>query len=221
MASLSVRAPEVTALTLAPSSFMRNTLGFWRSMSTAPMKISHGRPKRAHTVATATPCWPAPVSAMMRVLPMRRASWIWPRQLLILCAAGVIELVALEVDLGAAQVLGEALGEVERARPAGVVGVEIGQLLLEGGVGFRLVVGALQVEDQRHQRLGDEAAAEHAEEAKIVRPSPKRIELRLFGLASSSLPFDQCTFRSVIPASCRRYARHEGGDPRNSPITRG
>ena len=63
---------------------MRNTLGFWRSTSVAPMKISHGRPKRAHTVATATPCWPAPVSAMMRVLPMRRASRIWPRQLLIL-----------------------------------------------------------------------------------------------------------------------------------------
>ena len=38
----------------------------------------------AHTVATATPCWPAPVSAMMRVLPMRLASRIWPRQLLIL-----------------------------------------------------------------------------------------------------------------------------------------
>ncbi len=29
---------------------------------------------------------PAPVSAMMRVLPMRRASRIWPMQLLILCA---------------------------------------------------------------------------------------------------------------------------------------
>ena len=32
------------------------------------------------------PCWPAPVSAMMRVLPMRLASRIWPMQLLILCA---------------------------------------------------------------------------------------------------------------------------------------
>ena len=82
------------------------------------MKISHGRPKRAHTVATATPCWPAPVSAMMRVLPMRLASRICPRQLLILCAAGVVELVALEVDLGAAEMLRQALGEIERARAA-------------------------------------------------------------------------------------------------------
>ena len=38
------------------------------------------------TVAVATPCCPAPVSAMMRVLRMRRASRIWPSVLLILCA---------------------------------------------------------------------------------------------------------------------------------------
>ena len=38
------------------------------------------------TVAVATPCWPAPVSAMSRFLPMRRASSAWPTQLLILCA---------------------------------------------------------------------------------------------------------------------------------------
>ena len=28
----------------------------------------HSSPKRAHTVAVATPCWPAPVSAMIRAL---------------------------------------------------------------------------------------------------------------------------------------------------------
>src|ERR1035437_10612691 len=43
-------------------------------------------PKRAQTVAVATPCWPAPVSAMIRVLPIRRASRIWPRALLSLWA---------------------------------------------------------------------------------------------------------------------------------------
>jgi hypothetical protein len=42
--------------------------------------------KSAQTVAVATPCCPAPVSAMMRRLPMRRASKIWPMVLLILCA---------------------------------------------------------------------------------------------------------------------------------------
>ncbi|CFN68621.1 Uncharacterised protein [Bordetella pertussis] len=37
-------------------------------------------------MAVATPCWPAPVSAMTRGLPMRRASSAWPMQLLTLCA---------------------------------------------------------------------------------------------------------------------------------------
>jgi hypothetical protein len=50
------------------------------------MYTTHSRPTRAATVAVATPCWPAPVSAMMRRLPMRRASRIWPIVLLILCA---------------------------------------------------------------------------------------------------------------------------------------
>ena len=36
-------------------------------------------------MALATPCWPAPVSAMTRVLPIRLASSAWPRTLLILC----------------------------------------------------------------------------------------------------------------------------------------
>jgi tryptophan synthase beta chain len=36
--------------------------------------------------AEARPCWPAPVSAITRALPMRFASRAWPRALLILCA---------------------------------------------------------------------------------------------------------------------------------------
>ena len=36
-------------------------------------------------VAVATPCCPAPVSAMMRFVPMRRATMIWPSTLLTLC----------------------------------------------------------------------------------------------------------------------------------------
>jgi hypothetical protein len=50
------------------------------------MYTTHGRPSRAATVAAATPCMPAPVSAMMRFLPMRLASSAWPMVLLILCA---------------------------------------------------------------------------------------------------------------------------------------
>ena len=39
-----------------------------------------------------------------------------------LVRAGVVQLVALEVDLGAAEMLGQALGEIERARPADIMG---------------------------------------------------------------------------------------------------
>ena len=50
------------------------------------MYTTQGRPIRAHTVAVATPCCPAPVSAMMRFLPSRLASRICPTVLLILWA---------------------------------------------------------------------------------------------------------------------------------------
>ena len=39
----------------------------------------------AHAVAVATPCWPAPVSAITRDLPIRLVSSAWPSTLLILC----------------------------------------------------------------------------------------------------------------------------------------
>ena len=48
-------------------------------------RCTRGRAARTPS-RVATPCWPAPVSAMMRVLPMRRASSAWPSALLILCA---------------------------------------------------------------------------------------------------------------------------------------
>ena len=85
-ASFSVFVPAVTGTTSVPSSFMRATLGACRRMSSSPMYTTHGRPRRAHAVALATPCWPAPVSAMMRSLPRRLAINAWPRALLILCA---------------------------------------------------------------------------------------------------------------------------------------
>ena len=64
---------------------MRNTLSAWRSTSTAPMNTRQSSPNSAAAVAVATPCWPAPVSAITRCLPMRRVSSAWPSTLLILC----------------------------------------------------------------------------------------------------------------------------------------
>ena len=86
IASFSVAPPSVTACTFAPSIFMRETFGACRATSVAPMKTSHSMPKSAATVAVATPCIPAPVSAMSRLLPIRRASSAWPTVLFTLCA---------------------------------------------------------------------------------------------------------------------------------------
>ena len=87
-----------------------------------------------------------------------------------LVRAGVIELVALEVDLGAAQMLGQPLGEIERARPADIMFEEAVELGLEGGIGFRVLIGLLEFEDERHQGFGDEAAAIDAEQPLFVGP---------------------------------------------------
>ena len=103
------------------------------------------RPKRAQAVAVATPCWPAPVSAMMRFLPMRRASRIWPMHVVDLVRAGVVQLVALEIDLGAAEMLGQALGEIERAGPADIMFEEAVELGLEARVGLGVLVGLLEL----------------------------------------------------------------------------
>jgi len=75
-----------TGRTSAPSARMRSTFGCWRSTSSAPMNTTHCKPNLAHIVAVATPCMPAPVSAMTRGLPMRLASMIWPSTLFTLCA---------------------------------------------------------------------------------------------------------------------------------------
>ena len=104
-----------------------------------------------------------------------------------LVRAGVIELVALEIDFRAAELLGQALGEIERARAAHVMLEEMIELGLERRVGLGGPVGLLQRQDQRHQRLGDEASAINAETPALVRALAERIGL--LELAHSFNPF--------------------------------
>jgi hypothetical protein len=91
-----------------------------------------------------------------------------------LVRAGVVQVLALEVDLRAAIVRGQPLGEIERRRPAGSSS-EVIHLGLERGIGLGGAIGALEIEDQRHQRLGDEAAAVDAEAALIVGAVPQAV----------------------------------------------
>ena len=64
--------------------------------------------------------------------------------------------------------LAQPLGVIERAWPADIVFEEILKLGLERGIGLRIIVGLFEFEDERHQRLGDEAAAIDAEETSFI-----------------------------------------------------
>ena len=85
-----------------------------------------------------------------------------------LVGAGVVELLALEIDFGAAAMRRHAFGEVERRRPADIVRQIIVHLGLERRVGPRGRVGLLEIENDRHQGLGHEPSAEQAEMAALV-----------------------------------------------------
>src|SRR5512143_905838 len=83
---------------------------------------------------------------------------------------------------------GEALGEIERRRAADVVLQMAVHLGLEGRVLLRLVVGLLQIEDQRHQRLGDETPAVEAEMPALVRAGAEGIGLNVHGPHPTGIP---------------------------------
>src|SRR3546814_13308979 len=78
-----------------------------------------------------------------------------------LVRAGVVEILALEVNLCAkafagvpAQMLGQPFGEPQRARTADIIFQQIVELGLERRIGLRGAIVALEVEEQRHQRFG-------------------------------------------------------------------
>ena len=72
---------------------------------------------------------------------------------------GVSQVLALEVDARAAQLVGQALGVTERGGPPDIVAQQAGELGLESRVGLGLKVGALQFGHRRHEHLGHELPA--------------------------------------------------------------
>ena len=78
----------------------------------------------------ATPCCPAPVSAMMRLLPMRLASSAWPSALLILCAPVCVRSSRLRKMRAPPRGFGaRRVGLVERRRPPDVVLQQVVELV--------------------------------------------------------------------------------------------
>ena len=92
-----------------------------------------------------------------------------------LVRAGVVELVALQIELGAAEMPGQPLGEIERARPPDIMFEVIVELGLKAGVGARRGIGRLDRQHQRHQGLGDIAPAIDAEMAALVGTAAKTV----------------------------------------------
>ncbi len=84
-------------------------------------------------------------------------------------AQGATRQCGLEQDARAADGLAEALGVIDRARPADVVRQVLVEGLLERGIGFRGVVGRREFGDRAHQGLGDETPAVAAEMAVGIR----------------------------------------------------
>src|SRR6476661_1181291 len=62
----------------------------------------------------------------------------------------------------------QAFGEIERRRAADIVSQIAIHFRLERRIGFGVGVSLFQIEDQRHQRFRDKAAAENAEMAALV-----------------------------------------------------
>ena len=92
-----------------------------------------------------------------------------------LVRAGMVELVALEPDLRAlsiggrfANMVGEPLGKIERAGAADIMFEQVVEFFLERRVGLGGAIMFFQIENQRHQRFGDIAAAKFAEMAALV-----------------------------------------------------
>jgi hypothetical protein len=139
----------------------------------------HSSPKRAQRVAVATPCWPGPGLGDDALLAHAAGEKDLAQHVVDLVGAGMVQLLALEVDLGPTQMLGHPLRVVERARAADVVGGEGGHVRMEGRIGPGLVVGPFQLEDVGHQGLGDEAAAELAEMPVLVGSGAEGIGLSL------------------------------------------
>ena len=88
---------------------------------------------------------------------------------------GMVQLVALKINLCAPKLLGQPLGKPQRARPSHIMLQVIIQLGLERRVGLRRLIRRLQLQNQRHQRLGDKPPAKFAKPATPIRAITQRI----------------------------------------------
>src|SRR3954454_7652576 len=80
-----------------------------------------------------------------------------------LVRAGMEQVLALQIDLRAAKVLGQAASKKQRRGPSGKLLQQVLQALTEAPVLACVLIGALQLVKRRHQRFGNVLATELAE----------------------------------------------------------
>ena len=166
---------------------MRTTLSSCRRTSSAPMYTTHSRSSSAAAVAVATPCWPAPVSAMTRRLPMRRASSAWPRTLLILWAPVWQRSSRLRRMVAPQRSLRRSAWNSGVGRPA-YSARRRASSAWKAASPARLLVGRRQLVERRDERLRHEAPAVGA-------------EARLDGHSASLLAAAACSAASLSARS--------------------
>jgi hypothetical protein len=101
--------------------------------------------------------------------------------------AGVEEIFAFEVDAGAPEVFGEAAGEVERGRAAGIVGEQVRQFRLKGRVVAGSEISQLELFDRGHEHFGHKAAAIRSEVAAGVRQRRNHAEVSKAALTKAAI----------------------------------
>ena len=80
-------------------------------------------------VAVATPCWPAPVSAITRFLPIRLTKQPLPHDVIGLMGTGMVQVFPLDVDPGSAQMVGEVFSKGQRSGTTGIITHQVDVLL--------------------------------------------------------------------------------------------
>ena len=91
-----------------------------------------------------------------------------PERVVDFVRAGVEQVFAFEVNFRAAELLREALREVERRGASDVVAEQAVEFGMECGIGLRLFIFRGEIEQRRHQRLRHKHAAEASEVARGV-----------------------------------------------------
>ena len=139
-----------------------------------PCRRTHSRPSRAAAVALATPCWPAPVSAMIRGLPIRLREQRLAEHVVDLVAPVWLRSSRLSRIRAPPTCSASRWRLGERARPAGVRRRSSpAELARERRVGHGLPVACVELVQRGDQRLGHAAAAEAAEVARSASGSSR------------------------------------------------